>query len=73
MSIANELSSEIAAAMLSQKGKEGVVSRGNLKQILVDVHNTLQHLTAINRRKRNRPALASAPPQSSNSAASGTT
>ena len=72
MSIANELSSEIAAAMLSQKGKEGADSRVNLKEILVEVHTTLQHLTTINRRKRDRPAHLASTPQSFSAAASGT-
>lgn len=71
MSIANELSSEIAAAMLSHESKENSVSRGNLKDILVEVHSTLQHLTAATRRKKLRPALSATPPPSSSSAAHG--
>jgi predicted transcriptional regulator len=45
MSISNELSSEIATAILTAKSKYQV-DLNDLKEIVVQVHSTLQQMTA---------------------------
>jgi hypothetical protein len=65
MSIANELSSEIAAAMLSQQaspGKEASVSRNVIKDVVIEVHDTLRHLTIEARKYQRSTRRSSEPP-----------
>lgn len=51
MSIANELSSEVAAAMLTrEKDKDSPESSG-LLDVVLEVHTTLQRMTREGRRK----------------------
>jgi hypothetical protein len=51
MTIANELSSEIAFALVAVKDKQpGKLN--DLKEILLEVHATLQQLTEQSRRER---------------------
>src|SRR3954469_23232235 len=54
MSIANELSSDIAAAMLARKNEESSVDSSELKDVVMQVHSTLRNLTAEARRGRRR-------------------
>jgi hypothetical protein len=56
MAISNELSSEIAIALLTAKDRSGE-ELTQLKNILLEVHTTLQELT-----ERSRPAREAAPP-----------
>lgn len=51
MSIANELSSEVAAAVLSRKGEESSAESGNLKDVVMRVHSTLREMKAEARKK----------------------
>lgn len=54
MSITNELSSEVAAAVLARESDEGFADKGKLKDIIVKVHDTLQDMTATGREARRR-------------------
>ena len=59
MAIANELSSDIASALLSKTNKERSPQELNdLKNILLEVHSTLQLMTEVahRERKETRPA-----------------
>jgi hypothetical protein len=51
MAIDNELSSEIAAALLTGKHREPHELR-DLKEMIIKVHTTLQNLSAESRRNR---------------------
>ena len=52
MAISNELSSDIAAALIAQNAKRPDQLR-ELKQILIEVHSTLQQMTEQSRAARN--------------------
>jgi predicted transcriptional regulator len=69
MSIANELSSDIAAAVLARKNDEASVDSSELKDVVMQVHSTLRHLTT-EARKRNRRSQSSAESLTAKSAAS---
>jgi hypothetical protein len=69
MSIANEISSEIAAAMLSRQGDEDSERRSDLKDVLIKAHSTLRRMTT-EARKAGRRAKDPAP-SPKGSAASG--
>ena len=56
MTIANELSSEIAFALVAAKNKQPA-ELNDLKEILLEVHSTLQQLTE---QSRSEPALSKA-------------
>lgn len=71
MSIAKELSSDIAAAVLARKNEEDSVDSSELKDVVMQAHSTLRHLTA-EARKRNRPAQSSSESLTVKSAASNT-
>jgi len=58
MSIAKELSSDIAAAVLARKNDEASIDSSELKDVVMQVHSTLRHLTAA-ARKRNRRSQTS--------------
>lgn len=51
MAISNELSSDIAAALISASAKEPAQLH-ELKEILIEVHSTLQQLTEETRTAR---------------------
>lgn len=51
MAISNELSSDIAAALIAQNAKRPDQLR-ELKQILIEVHSTLQQMTEQSRAAR---------------------
>ncbi|MDQ2855440.1 MAG: hypothetical protein M3R68_03870 [Acidobacteriota bacterium] len=51
MTISNELSSEIAVALVTAKGKQPA-ELNDLKEILLEVHSTLQKLTEESRNAR---------------------
>lgn len=72
MSIANELSCDVAAAMFMRK-EEAPASQRELAQVLLTVHSTLRHLTAESRRmnSRARKSPAVMMPKPGESAASG--
>lgn len=55
MAIANELSSEIAAAILSEKKTPEELDR--LKDVILRVHTTLQELSEEAREKRSRDGV----------------
>ncbi|HKC65930.1 MAG TPA: hypothetical protein VKB86_19960 [Pyrinomonadaceae bacterium] len=64
MSIANELSGEIATAVLSNKSDEETVNRNDLKDVLIEVHSTLRHLTKLERERERRTPDSSQPSSS---------
>jgi len=78
MSIANELSSDVAAALLSRREVERGLDASRLVNVIVEVHSTLRHLTAEARKDTRRAqeeeekkkARADHPQQTSGSAAS---
>lgn len=51
MSIANELSSDVAAAVLARKNEETSIETSELKDVVLQVHTTLRHLTAEARKR----------------------
>jgi hypothetical protein len=61
MSIANELSSDIAAAVLARKNEGASDDSGDIKDVLVQVHSTLRDLT-LEMRRRGRPLKSSSEP-----------
>lgn len=65
MSIANELSGEIATAVLSNENDEETANRNDLKDVLIEVHSTLRHMTKLERERERR---APDSPQSSSTA-----
>lgn len=69
MSIANELSSDVAAAVLTAKQDDSRQDSGELAEVVKEVHSTLRRLTAEARRE-NRARKAS-PGASSSTAAGG--
>ena len=73
MSIAHELSCDVATAMLSERKDEqadGTRGGGDLTDIVLEVHTTLRQLTGEARRRRAQAFQAHAP-QSAGNAASG--
>jgi non-ribosomal peptide synthetase component E (peptide arylation enzyme) len=72
MSIANELSSDVAAALLCRQEEERGLDSSRLVNVIVEVHSTLRHLTIEARRnaRRAQEAQANLPPGSSGSVAS---
>jgi hypothetical protein len=56
MSIANELSSDVAAALLCRPEEERGLDSSRLVKVIVEVHSTLRQLTAEARRNRRRAA-----------------
>jgi len=55
MSIANELSSDVAAAVLAREKDEPALAASGLAEVVWEVHSTLRELTAEARRKNRRP------------------
>jgi hypothetical protein len=51
MSIANELSSDIAAALLARQDEDSSTNSSELKDVVMKVHATLRHLTTEARKK----------------------
>lgn len=51
MSIANELSSEVAAAMLAREEDKDSVKSSGLLDVVLEVHTTLRRMTRQARRK----------------------
>lgn len=58
MAISNELSSEIAAAILAQKKTPQELDR--LKDVILRVHTTLQEMSEEARAERSKPRATSA-------------
>jgi hypothetical protein len=56
MSIDNELSSEVAAALLAADDGKPPRDASRLAEVVKDVHSTLRQLEAESRRKTRRPA-----------------
>jgi hypothetical protein len=56
MSIDNELSSDVAAALLAAEEGESPRNPGKLAEVVKAVHSTLRQLEAESRRKSRRPA-----------------
>lgn len=63
MSIANELSSDVAAAVLARKDNESLADSSILKDVVMKVHSTLRHLTTEARKKRNGSDSSAESPQ----------
>jgi 16S rRNA C1402 N4-methylase RsmH len=55
MSIANELSSEVAEAVLARRQDESTQSTRDLAGMVKEVHSTLRRLTAESRRRKAAP------------------
>lgn len=65
MSIANELSGDVAAAMLARgDGEEAPAGRSQLGDVIKTVHSTLREMTAEARRANRRPHEPHEPPPS---------
>lgn len=54
MSIANEISSEIAAAVLTRQGDEDSERRSDLKDVIIKAYSTLRHMTTESRKANRR-------------------
>lgn len=67
MSIANELSSDVAAAVLARNDQETAQNANALKDVVINVHSTLRHLTTA-ARKRGRRLQSSPEPQATRAA-----
>jgi hypothetical protein len=70
MSIANELSSEVAAAMLTNEKDKGSVNPNELLSVVLEVHTTLRRMTQESRRKSLRSLSDPSPTQSTTVAGS---
>ncbi|MGH9944948.1 MAG: hypothetical protein ACRD9R_21575 [Pyrinomonadaceae bacterium] len=68
MSIAHELSCDVAAAMLAEREKPHETAAAELSEIVLAVHTTLRQLT--NEERVRRRALPSGPASLNNNAAS---
>jgi non-ribosomal peptide synthetase component E (peptide arylation enzyme) len=68
MSIANELSSEVAAALLSRQEDGSFVDSSKLVKTIVEVHSTLRHLTIEARRNTRRAQTHANQPQAGSAA-----
>jgi predicted transcriptional regulator len=71
MSIAKELSCDIAAAVLARKNEKASIDSSELKDVVMQVHSTLRHLTT-DARKRNRRSQTSSEPVTDKGATSNT-
>jgi 16S rRNA C1402 N4-methylase RsmH len=72
MSIANELSSEVAEAVLARRQDESSQSVRELAEVVKEVHSTLRRLTAESRRRKAGPrAAANTSPEEAGGASSG--
>ena len=67
MSIANELSCDVAAALLARQATPLVPSQTDLTELMLSFHATLRQLTGQDR-KRRRALILDAPPPDSNAA-----
>ena len=67
MSIVNELSSEVATAVLSRKDEENSAESGKLKDVVMRVHSTLREMKAETRKKELHTRTLSEPPPASGS------
>ena len=59
MAIANEISGEVAVAVLALAGNEENQNKAELKEILVNFYSALRPLTLASRRKKVRVRAAS--------------
>jgi len=67
MSIANELSCDVAAALLARQATPPVTSQTDLTELMLSFHATLRQLTGQDR-KRRHALILNAPPPASNAA-----
>ena len=66
MSIANELSSDVAAELLKRSEGNGKNDSTALAEVALELHNTLQDLKAeSDRQRRRRSRLPAGPPSAS--------
>lgn len=70
MSIANELSSEVATAVFTRPGKKAEIEPKGLTKIVLEVHSTLRRLMA-DARQRRLSRIVPASPSRDTRAASG--
>lgn len=70
MSIANELSSDVATAMLARQNDATPQDASELAGVVIELHSTLRRMTLEARRNRRRPHTtpAAEPPPLSNAA-----
>lgn len=71
MSIANELSCDVAAAMLARRDDAVEADQKNLSDIVLEVHTTLRQMTNEARRKRRDARFLRPSSPASNTAVSG--
>lgn len=71
MSIAHELSSEVAAAVLADKEGEAPLDASERAEVVLEVHSTLRRLSAENRRRIRAAKGESGEPPRGEGAASG--
>ena len=70
MSIANELSCDVATALLVRQATPPVPSQTDLTELMLSFHATLRQLTGQDRERR-RALILNAPPPASNAATTG--
>ena len=68
MSIANELSSDVAAALLARQLTPTAPSQIDLTEVMLSFHATLRQLTDEERRRRRRALPPGTTPPASNAA-----
>ena len=71
MSIANELSSDVAAAVLTRQSEAPTTESKELVGVIMEVHTTLRHLTVKARTGSRRAQGSSDMPPAAGTAASG--
>lgn len=68
MAIANELSGEVAIAVLALEGNKEQSDKTRLKEILVNFYSALRPLTTASRRRHVRARVATATPSNEQTA-----
>ena len=71
MSIAHELSSEVAAAVLADREGEALRDASERAEVVLEVHSTLRRLSAEHKRRGRAARSASGDPPLGEGAASG--
>ena len=73
MSIANELSCDVATALLTRHATLPAPPQTDLTELVISFHDALRQLTREERGRRRALVLATTPPAASNNAAAAST
>ncbi|HEV2800122.1 MAG TPA: hypothetical protein VGW12_06485 [Pyrinomonadaceae bacterium] len=71
MSIANELSCDVATALLTPHANSNATSQTDLTELVISFHAALRQLTDEERKRRRRALIHGTPPVVAEAAASG--